>query len=304
MVHSIALRRKMERFDVNAPRPCEGMAAVVTGSSRGLGRAFAVALADAGARVVVNGTSASSVRPTVAAIRAAGGDAVPFVGSVEDDQTCRDLVATCVDAFGGIDVLVNNAGFTRDRSMARMSVDEFADVVRVHLQGTWSCSSAAIAPMRAAGKGSIVNVTSGAGLFGMFGQANYSAAKAGVIGLTRVMDLELHRCGIRVNALAPVAATDMTAVFGGEGVGHAQTFPAPASVAPVVVHLAGEASAGIHGQVLSFDGEELSLWSHPRASATWRRERWEPQALAEALTEEVLEWPHPDRWGAGVTGPR
>lgn len=289
---------------MNTSLPCEGLAAVVTGSSRGLGRAFAVALAEAGARVVVNGTSESSVNPTVAAIRNAGGDAVPFVGSVEDDQTCRDMVATCVEAFGGIDVLVNNAGFTRDRSMARMSAEEFADVVRVHLQGTWSCSAAAIAPMRAAGRGSIINVTSGAGLFGMFGQANYSAAKAGVIGLTRVMDLELHRSGIRVNALAPVAATDMTSVFGGDGVGHAQVFPPPASVAPVVVHLAGSASERIHGQVLSFDGEELSVWSHPRASATWRRPSWEPQAMAQVLTEDVLQWPHPDRWGAGVTGPR
>ncbi|MEI2713817.1 MAG: SDR family NAD(P)-dependent oxidoreductase [Nocardioides sp.] len=277
------------------------MPVVVTGSSRGLGRAFALALAQAGASVVVNGTTESAVRETVGLIEEGGGRATGFVGSVSDDAEARALVAHCVSTFGGIGMLVNNAGFTRDRSFTRMSVEEFDDVVGVHLRGTWSTSSAAAQEMRSAGGGRILNVTSGAGLFGMFGQANYSAAKAGVVGMTRVMDLELNRFGIRVNALAPVAATEMTAVFSGGDVGHAVTFPPPETVAPVAVYLASPEADFVHGQVLSFDGTVLSVWTHPQAAATWQRDGgWTAVGMAQVLTEGDLEFPHPDRWGAGV----
>ncbi|RNL62754.1 SDR family NAD(P)-dependent oxidoreductase [Nocardioides marmoriginsengisoli] len=157
--------------------PLTGQAAVVTGSSRGLGRAFAVALARNGSRLVVNGTDAAAAQDTADLIVANGGSAIVCVGSVADHAFCQELVDACIDAHGTIDVLVNNAGFTRDRSSTRMTPEEFDEVIAVHLRGTWSCSTAAARAMRGGG-GSLINITSGAGLFGMFGQANYSAAKA------------------------------------------------------------------------------------------------------------------------------
>lgn len=230
----------------------DGLPVVVTGSSRGLGRAFAVALAKAGARVVVNGTDSEAVQMTVDLVTGAGGDAVACVGSIADDAFCRGLMQRCVDEFGSIGMLVNNAGLTRDRSITRMTPTEFDEVVAVHLRGTWSCSAAAATHMRATG-GRILSISSGAGLFGMFGQANYSAAKAGIVGLNRVMDLELSRYGIKANVLAPVARTEMTAVFADANVAHKHAFPPPETVAPVVVYLAGEQADHVHGQVLSFE---------------------------------------------------
>lgn len=284
--------------------PLEGSAVVVTGSTRGLGRAFAEALAAAGASVVVNGTTAGSTASAVAEMSQRGMTVSGLAGSVADDSFCRELIGHCVDTFGGINMLINNAGITRDRSFTTMSVDEFDAVIGVHLRGTWSSSSAAARVMRSTGGGRILNITSGAGLFGMFGQANYAAAKAAIIGLTRVMDIELMRFGIAVNALAPVAATDMTGIFDGRsGVEHTLSFPPPETVAPIAVYLAGSESATIHGQCLSFDGTDLSVWSHPRPVGTWTRESgWAPDDFVRAfLDERVLEFPHPDRWGAGAS---
>jgi NAD(P)-dependent dehydrogenase (short-subunit alcohol dehydrogenase family) len=279
-----------------------GLTAVVTGSSRGLGQAFAEALAAAGASVVVNGTDPVTTNTAAAAIKAGGGNAIACAGSVADPQFCDRLVQTCVDTFGGIGLLVNNAGLTRDRSMTRMTAEEFDEVIDVHLRGTWACSAAAARAMRTSG-GRILNITSGAGLFGMFGQANYAAAKAGVIGLTRVMDLELLRYGIQVNALAPVARTDMTAVFDSGPVAHQLPFPPPESVAPIVVYLAGAAGSHLHGQVLSFDGTQLSVWSHPEATTTWvQPDGWAADSFKDVLVSEVMEHPHPDRWGSGTVG--
>ena len=247
-----------------------GLPAVVTGSSRGLGRAFASALAAAGARLVVNGTSPATTEAAAGAIREQGGHAIACPGSVADPSFCEQLVQACVAEYGGIGLLVSNAGVTRDRSLTRMTAPEWDEVIAVHLRGTWACGAAAARAMRASG-GAILTITSGAGLFGTFGQANYAAAKAGVIGLTRVMDMEFARYGIRVNALAPVARTDMTAVFDHGDVTHELAFPPPESVAPLVVHLASAATHHLHGQVLSFDGTQLSVWSHPAPVSTWTR---------------------------------
>jgi len=279
-----------------------GFTAVVTGSSRGLGRAFVDVLAAAGAAVVVNGTDPVTTGEAVDELTGRGVAAIGLAGSVADDAFCRSLIADCVRTFGRIDMLINNAGITADRSLTKMTTDEFDDVVAVHLRGTWSCNAAAARAMRAAGSpGRILNITSGAGLFGMFGQANYAAAKAGVVGLTRVMDLELHRHGIAVNALAPVAATAMTAVFDQTaGITHDLEFPPAESVATIVRHLA-TASPDVHGQCLSFDGSRLSVWSHPEPTASRRHDRlWNDDDFAAALTPDVLEFPHPDRWGTGA----
>ncbi len=279
-----------------------GLASVVTGSSRGLGRAFAEALAAAGASLVVNGTDPGASESVAAAIRERGGKAIACAGSVADPGFCEQLVQACVSEYGGIGLLVNNAGVTRDSSLSRMTAAEFDEVIAVHLRGTWACSAAAARAMRSSG-GVIVNVTSGAGLFGTFGQANYAAAKAGIVGLTRVMDIELSRFAIRVNALAPVARTGMTGVFDRAAVVHELQFPPPESVAPIVVYLAGEAGRHLRGQVLSFDGTQLSVWSHPAARSTWtRREGWTPGAFGDVLTPDVMEYRHPDRWGTGILG--
>jgi NAD(P)-dependent dehydrogenase (short-subunit alcohol dehydrogenase family) len=289
---------------VSAPREPDlgAVPSVVTGSSRGLGRAFAGALAAAGAPVVVNGTDPATAESAAAAIRERGGRAIACAGSVADPDFCEQLIQACVSEYGGIGLLVNNAGVTRDRSLTRMTAAEWDEVLAVHLRGTWACGAAAARAMRASG-GAILNITSGAGLFGIFGQANYAAAKAGIIGLTRVMDMELSRFGIRVNALAPVALTDMTAVFARGEVGHELAFPPPESVAPIVVHLAGDTARHLHGQVLSFDGTQLSIWSHPEPASTWTQpEGWTPGALGDVLTADVLQYPHPDRWGAGILG--
>jgi 3-oxoacyl-[acyl-carrier protein] reductase len=117
------------------------------------------------------------------------------------------------------------------------------------------------------------------------------------------MDIELHRVGIRTNALAPVAATDMTSVFEGRDVGHAESFPPPDTVAPIIVFLAGSESDHVHGQVLSFDGTDLAVWSHPRATTTVSGASWESSTFSVALTETVMEHPNPDHWGTGVLGP-
>ncbi|QDG66696.1 SDR family NAD(P)-dependent oxidoreductase [Pseudarthrobacter sp. NIBRBAC000502772] len=288
----------------------ENRAAVVTGSSRGLGRAIARGLAEAGASVVINGTDAASTQATVDVIREQGGTAVACVGSIADAKFCEDLIAQCVESFGTIDVLVNNAGVTRDRSLVKMTPEEFDTVTNIHLRGTWACSGAAARAMRETG-GSIVNVASGSGLFGMFGQSNYAAAKAGIIGLSRVMTMELARFGVRTNVIAPVARTGMTDIFynaadgaGEGGVGHASPFPPAETVAPIVTFLAGPASAHIGGQILSFDGSTLSVWSHPEATSTWELDRvWGTEDFAGLLTDEVLQYPHPDKWGSGVQAP-
>ncbi|ALJ21871.1 SDR family NAD(P)-dependent oxidoreductase [Microbacterium sp. No. 7] len=275
--------------------------AVVTGSSRGLGRAFAAELARTGHRVVVNATTEEGAARAVAELASSGAEAVSAVGSVADAAFCEHLVETAVSAFGRIDVLVNNAGITRDRSFLKMSVEEFDEVVATHLRGTWACARAAARRMTDRG-GSIVNVSSGSGLFGMYGQANYAAAKAGIVGLGRVMHLELFaRFGIRTNTLAPAAATDMTKVFASSDVGHAVAFPSPDAVAPIVSYLAGAESRDVSGQVLSFDGSVLSVWTHPEAAHTWTADAWTAADFAERLTPDRMQAFHPDRWGSGVT---
>lgn len=281
------------------PVDLAGLPVVVTGSTRGLGRAFAHALAAAGARVVVNGTDPDRTAAVVEEITAAGGTAVGHPVSVAEPGAGDALVGACATAFGSVGMVVTNAGTTRDRSLAKMTDAEFDEVVAVHLRGTWDCSRAAVRAMRGTG-GAVLHVTSGSGLFGTAGQTNYAAAKAGVVGLTRAMDLELHRHGIRVNALAPVAATGMTAVFATGAVGHALTFPPPEAVAPVVVFLASAQAAHLHGQVLSFDGTQLSVWTHPAPATTAERTGWAAADFAAVLTDDVQQPRHPDRWGAGI----
>ncbi len=185
---------------------------MVTGSTRGLGRAFAEALAADGAHVVVNGTNADLVDEVVSAITATGGTAVGCAGSVADDTIAERLVGTAIEQFGGIDAAVNNAGIVRDRTLVNMTPDEFDDVIAVNLRGTWSVSRHTARAIRDQGHGLLLQVISGSAFVGSVGQTNYAASKAGVMGMLYAWDLELRRFGIRTNALWPVAETDMTQV--------------------------------------------------------------------------------------------
>ncbi len=187
----------------------DGRIAIVTGAGSGLGRAHAIGLAERGARVVVNdlGPGGDAV---VAEIRANGGEAIPFRADVSDRAAVDAMVAQAMSLWGRIDILVNNAGLLRDRSFAKLDRADFDKVIDVHLNGTFNCTKAVWEIMRAQGYGRIVLTSSSSGLFGNFGQANYGAAKAAMVGLMNVLHLEGEKYGIRVNALAPAAATAMT----------------------------------------------------------------------------------------------
>ena len=189
----------------------DGKRVVVTGASRGLGRSFATAMAAQGASLVINGTQPDRLAETAELVAAHGGPCEQVLGSVADVDVCQAIVARGVEAFGGVDVLVNNAGIVRDRTLLKMTPEEFDDVIAVNLRGTWACGRAAAEAMRESG-GVIINVVSNSGLTGAIGQTNYAAAKAGVVGMTLSWTRELARYGIRVNAVWPVAVTDMTQV--------------------------------------------------------------------------------------------
>lgn len=187
-----------------------GRVAIVTGAGGGLGRSHALALAAHGARVVVNDMAADGAEAVVKEIVVAGGQASAVVCSVTDRQAVDDMVADTVARWGSIDIVVNNAGILRDRTFAKMDLDDFQLVVDVHLMGSVNVTKAAWPHMRDRGYGRIVFTTSSSGLYGNFGQANYSAAKMALVGLMQTLALEGERHGIRVNCLAPSAATQMT----------------------------------------------------------------------------------------------
>jgi len=267
----------------------EGRVAVVTGAGRGIGREFALCLAREGAAVVVNDigvglrgdpTAEDPASDVGAEIEAAGGHAVPAHDSVADFAGAERIIRTAVDAFGQIDILVNNAGIVRDRTLVKMGEDDFDAVIATHLKGTFNCARHAVGYMREAGYGRIINITSSAGLRGNFGQTNYAAAKAGIMGMTFVWAMELGRSGITVNALAPAGATRMTAsLYGGEAP------PAtldPALNAPMVAYLASEQAGHVNGQILGRTDWAFTMFQHPKQIAWMQREGgWDPASIAE-----------------------
>lgn len=272
-----------------------GRRIIVTGSTRGLGRAFAEALAAEGAHVVVNGTDATLVEEVVTGITASDGVAVGVVGSVADDWLAEALVDEAVMSFGGLDAVVNNAGIVRDRTLSKMTVEEFDEVIAVNLRGTWSVSRHAVRAMREREQGLLLQVISGSGFVGSVGQTNYAASKAGVMGMLYAWDVELHRLGIRTNALWPVAETDMTQVVfdgvrrraderGTEAPSpRSMGFGRPADVAGVVVYLCSPAADHLRSQLVTFNGSKLALWQHPREAWVRRQDQWTFDEIADAL---------------------
>lgn len=245
----------------------DGKVAIVTGAGGGIGRATALLLAREGAKVVVNdvggardgsGESASPAETVVAEIRGLGGQAVASPQSVATRAGAEQIIATAVKQFGRVDVLVNNAGILRDKTLLKMDDEMWDAVIGVHLKGTFLCTQAAVAQMRAQGSpGSVVNTTSVSGMLGNFGQANYSAAKAGIYGFTRTASIELQRYGIRVNAVAPIAKTRMTEDLPMFEKIQSMT---PEHVAPAHLFLASELSGDLTGAVLSVAGGKLSVY--------------------------------------------
>jgi NAD(P)-dependent dehydrogenase (short-subunit alcohol dehydrogenase family) len=254
----------------------EGKVAVVTGSGRGVGRGIALALAREGAKVVINdvgcavdgrGTEEDPAAQVVKEIKDIGGQAVPNYDSVSDFNAAGNIVKTAVDSFGRIDILVNNAGIVRDRSITKMSEEDFDAVIAVHLKGSFNCGRHAIGLMREQGYGRIINITSSAGLRGNFGQSNYGAAKAGLMGLTLVWAVELGKYGITVNAMAPAGWTRMVSTMPGmENVKPAADMD-PELNGPMIAYLASEKAAHVNGQVFGRRGFGYTLFQTPRPIA-------------------------------------
>jgi NAD(P)-dependent dehydrogenase (short-subunit alcohol dehydrogenase family) len=215
----------------------DGKTAIVTGAGGGLGRAHALYLASKGAKILVNDVTADAAERVAQEVRDSGGTALAYAASVTDEAAIEAMVGTALEAWGHIDVLINNAGILRDKSFAKMTIADFRTVVDVHLIGAAICSKAVWEPMRKRGFGRIVMTTSSSGLYGNFGQANYGAAKMALVGLMQTLAIEGEKYGIRVNCLAPTAATGMT-----EGVLDLESLKmlAPERVSPALLSLVGD----------------------------------------------------------------
>jgi 3-oxoacyl-[acyl-carrier protein] reductase len=277
--------------DADPARLLAGQSIVVTGATRGLGRAIARALAGAGASLVLNGRDAQRLDGLVAELQATGASAVAVPGSVADEPTAQRIVETAVERFGKLDTLVNNAGVVRDRTTLRMSVEEFDEVIATNLRGSWLCGREAARAMKQSG-GHIINITSNAAFQGSVGQSNYAAAKAGVAALTRAWAYELERYGIRANAVWPIALTDMTEVVidragaaaeadGRERPSAAELgFGDPDEVATLLVYLASDLAAHLNHQIVTFNGGRIATWTHPREQDVRERPRWSVEQIA------------------------
>ena len=245
---------------MSTTRTLEGQIALVTGASRGIGRAVALALAEAGAEVVVNyASSPDAAEAVVQAIEGLRGKAYALQANVADEAAVDGLIKAVLERSGRIDVLVNNAGITRDGLLMRMKTDDWQSVINLNLSGVFLCTRAVTRPMLKQKSGRIINITSVVGLMGNAGQANYAAAKAGVVGFTRSAAKEMASRGITVNAVAPgFIATDMTKDLNAEGILAAiplGSFGTPEQVAGTVRFLAADpAAAYITGQVIQVDG--------------------------------------------------
>lgn len=283
-----------------------GKVAIVTGSGRGLGLAYAQELARHGASVVVNDVDQATAEEAVASIEAAGGRATAVVAPVGPTETAKRLVDAAFDAYGRLDIVVTNAGVLRDTVLWKMSDDDFDTVIEVHLRGTFTVVREAAIRLREQGEGGrIITIGSPTGQRGNFGQTNYAAAKAGIVGMVRTWALELKKAGITANTVIPVAATAMTATVPyfaaaveadekGEPMPsffrHDLGFGTAADVAGLIAYLASDAAAGITGQAIGVGGDRLQLWSHPQPVATAYREGgWTYEALAESFASEMGE---------------
>jgi NAD(P)-dependent dehydrogenase (short-subunit alcohol dehydrogenase family) len=295
-----------------------GKTAIVTGGGRGIGRGIAMLLAAEGARVMVcdigasvegAGTDNGPAQETVELIKKAGGEAVASTLSIVDPKNAEQIVKTTLDAFGRVDILINNAGILRDVIFHKMSHADWKDIIDVHLNGSFYMSRAVATLFREQQSGAYVHMTSTSGLVGNFGQVNYMAAKLGIMGLSRGIALDMARFNVRSNCIAPFAWTRMIEGIPAETDADKRRIAAfkqmtPEKIAPLAVYLASDAAGGISGQILSVRNNEIFLFNQPRPIQTIHRaDGWTPQKLEAQLksafassftplerSEEVFNW--------------
>ena len=280
---------------LDGTRALDGRVAIVTGAANGLGRAESLALARAGARLVLNDLPSDAIEAVAAQIAAAGGHSVVVAGDAGEWATGERLVAAALDAYGRLDILVNNAGVLRDRMIFSMSAEEWDTVLRVHLRGHFVTSRFATAYWREQSKQAggpvyarIVNTSSEAFLLGSSGQPNYAAAKAGIAALTVTTARSCARYGVRANAICPRARTAMTAdLMGPPPAGDAVDPLAPEHVAPLVVYLASPAAEAINGEVFVVHGGVAAVMEPPRVRTVFRSDApdgmWTLESVGRAL---------------------
>jgi NAD(P)-dependent dehydrogenase (short-subunit alcohol dehydrogenase family) len=246
-----------------------------------------VVVNDIGAALDGAGGSAGPAQQVVDEIRAAGGEAVPNTDSVADAASAARIVECAVESFGRIDAVVNNAGILRDRFFHKMSVDEWDAVLKVHLYGAYYVSRAAATHFKEQNAGAMVHMTSTSGLIGNFGQANYSAAKLGIVALSKSIALDMLKFNVRSNCIAPFAWSRMIGAIPTDTDEQRARVDkikqmTPAKVAPLAVYLASEAASAVNGQIFSVRNNEISLISQPRpVRSVHRSEGWTPQSIAE-----------------------
>lgn len=277
----------------------EGKVVLVTGAGRGVGRGIALDMARAGAAVVVNdlgvalsGATESGLSPAqevVAEIEAMGGQAIADGNSVADWDAAQAMVQAALDRFGRIDAVVNNAGNLRDVLFHRMSEEEFDSVIAVHLKGTFNVSRAAAPHFKEQGSGAYVHMTSTSGLIGNLGQANYTAAKLGIAGLSKAIAIDMQRFGVRSNAVAPFAWTRMVSSIPDETPEQKKRVEGlkklvAEKIAPFVVALTSEAGKEVTGQIFGVRNNEIYLFSQPRPIRTAHTsDGWTPETVAERV---------------------
>ena len=274
----------------------DGKVAIVTGAGGGIGREIAVAMALAGAKIIVNdigaslggeGASATPGQQTVQIIEQRGGAAIANTDSVAEWDSARKIIQCAMDHFGRVDAVVNNAGILRDTIFHKMSPQDWLAVINVHLNGTFYVSRAAAEPMRAQGNGAFVHMTSTSGLIGNYGQANYSAAKLGITALSKSIALDMQRFGVRSNCIGPFAWSRMTSSIPADTPEQKARVAkleqmTPDKNAPLAVYLASDAAAGVSGQIFCTRHNELFLMSQSRPiRSIHRSEGWTPETVAE-----------------------
>jgi NAD(P)-dependent dehydrogenase (short-subunit alcohol dehydrogenase family) len=275
-----------------------GKSAIVTGAGRGIGRGIAMLLAKEGARVVVcdiggslqgEGTDAGPAQQTVDAIKKTGGEAIASTLTITEPKNAEAIVKSTIETFGCVDILVNNAGILRDVIFHKMSWSDWSDVIAVHLNGSFNMSRAVAPHFREQNSGAFVHMTSTSGLVGNFGQANYMAAKLGIMGLSRGIALDMARFNVRSNCIAPFAFTRMIESIPAQSERDKQRIEAfqrmtPEKIAPLAVYLCADAAADITGQIFSVRNNEVYLFNQPRPIKTIHRaEGWTPETLATQL---------------------
>lgn len=271
-----------------------GKVAIVTGAGRGIGRAIAMMLAEEGAAVVVNdvgvaldgsGGDMGPAQEVVNEIKAKGGKAMASTLAIGDPANADKIVASTVETFGRVDILVNNAGILRDKIFHRMSWSDWSDVIMVHLHGSFSMARACATHFREQNSGSMIHMTSTSGLIGNFGQANYMAAKMGIVGLSRGIALDMQRFNVRSNAIAPFAWGRMIGSIPTETEAEKQRVErlqqmTPEKIAPLVVYLGSDNAAGISGQIFSVRNNEIFLFNQTRPiRSIHRSDGWTPEKL-------------------------